>query len=77
MWCTPVDGLLGLRCGLHHELVVVLVLEVPRLVGAESGQGIGDRRRLKADRGDDVEINCVGHGLLPLQTVRTLPFIPS
>ena len=59
--CTHAIVFFALLGRLDHEDVVVLVLEVARLVGAQPGERLGDRRRLQPHGGDVYEIDGVRH----------------
>ena len=55
----PVDGRPGVARRLHREDVVVLVLEVAGLVRPQTSERGRDRRRLKTDSRDRVEVHDV------------------
>ena len=62
---------------LDREVVVVLVLEVAGLVGAQAGEGLGHRRRLQPDGGDALEIDDVRTSCAPSLRPEAPPPNPS
>ena len=62
MRCTQAMVFWASARRLDREDVVVLVLEVAGLVGAQAGERRRDRRRLEADGRHVLEIHGVGHG---------------